>query len=50
MAEAAGQSAAQRAANARFYEKARADDLDPTGKFGGYPDWARSALSAKGRR
>lgn len=42
-------SARQRAENARFYEKARADEADPTGKYKGFPDWARFALSDRKR-
>lgn len=41
-------SARQRA-NARFYEKAKADNADPTGNYAGMPDWARSALAGTGR-
>ena len=32
----------------REFERARANNYDPTGSYSAYPDWARYALSPKG--
>ncbi len=37
-------------ANAREYDRARAENYDPGGSYAAYPDWARYALSPKGHR
>lgn len=42
-------AAAERQRNRESLDAARANDLDPAGDYKGYPDWARAALSPKGR-